>query len=143
MDGASNSKGSGAGIVLVSPEGLVLEQAFRLKFSASNNEAEYEALMIDLKTARKLSASHLQVFCDSQLVANQISGEYQAKDERMSAYLTIAQSLLAEFDSIHVAQIGREHNSYADILAKLATALELDIQRTVCIETLDRPSFQN
>ena len=99
--------------------------------------------MIDLKTARKLSASHLQVFCDSQLVANQISGEYQAKDERMSAYLTIAQSLLAEFDSIHVAQIGREHNSYADILAKLATALELDIQRTVCIETLDRPSFQN
>ena len=129
--------------MLVSPEGLVLEQAFRLKFSASNNEAEYEALMIDLKTARKLSASHLQVFCDSQLVANQISGEYQAKDERMSAYLTIAQSLLAEFDSIHVAQIGREHNSYADILAKLATALELDIQRTVCIETLDRPSFQN
>ena len=129
--------------MLVSPEGLVLEQAVRLKFSASNNEAEYEALMIDLKTARKLSASHLQVFCDSQLVANQISGEYQAKDERMSAYLTIAQSLLAEFDSIHVAQIGREHNSYADILAKLATTLELDIQRTVCIETLDRPSFQN
>jgi ribonuclease HI len=129
--------------VLVSPEGLVLEQAVRLKFSASNNEAEYEALMIDLKTARKLSASHLQVFCDSQLVANQISGEYQAKDERMSAYLTIAWSLLAEFDSIHVAQIGREHNSYADILAKLATALESDIQRTGCIETLDRPSFQN
>ena len=116
--------------MLVSLEGLVLEQVIRLKFSTSNNEAEYEALMIDLKTARKLSASHLQVFCDSQLVANQISGEYQAKDERMSAYLTIAQSLLAEFDSIHVAQIGREHNSYADILAKLATALELDIQRT-------------
>ena len=143
MDGASNSKGSGAGIVLVSPEGLVLEQAVRLKFSTSNNEAEYEALLIGLKTAKKLSASHLQVFCDSQLMANQISGKYQARDERMLAYLTVAQSLLAEFDSIHVAQIGRQHNSHIDILAKLATTLESDIQRTVCIETLDRPSFQN
>jgi hypothetical protein len=69
-------------------------------------------------------------------VANQISGEYQAD-------LTVARSLQAEFESIHVAQIGREHNSHADILAKLATALESDIQRTVCIETLDRPSFQS
>ena len=59
VDGALNSKGSGARIVLVSPEGLVLEQAVRLKFSASNNEAEYEALMIGLRMARKLSASHL------------------------------------------------------------------------------------
>ena len=61
----------------------------------------------------------------------------------MSAYLTDARSLLAEFESIHVAQIGRKHNSHADILAKLATALESDIQRTICIETLDQPSFQN
>uniref|UniRef100_A0A2N9FB78 Integrase catalytic domain-containing protein n=1 Tax=Fagus sylvatica TaxID=28930 RepID=A0A2N9FB78_FAGSY len=61
----------------------------------------------------------------------------------MSAYLTIARTLLTEFDSTHVAQIGREHNSHADILTKLAMALETDMQRTVCIETLDRPSFQN
>ena len=141
LDGASNSKGSGAGIVLVSPKGLVLEQAIRLKFSASNNEAEYEVLMIGLKTAKKLDASHLQVFCDSQLVANQISGEYQNRDGRMAVYLTIAQSLLSKFDSIHVAQIGREHNSHADILAKLATALEMDMQRTICIETLDQSCF--
>ena len=59
VDGASNSKGSGAGIVLVSPEGSILEQAIRLKFSASNNEAEYEALMIGLRTARKLDTNHL------------------------------------------------------------------------------------
>ena len=141
VDGALNSKGLGAGILLVSLEWLVLEQAVRLKFSASNNEAEYETLMIGLRSARELGASHLQVFCDSQLVANQISGEYQARDERMSAYLLVARSLLAEFESIHVAQISREHNSHADILAKLATALELDMQRTICVETLDRPSF--
>ena len=74
VDGASNSKGSGAGIVLISQEGLVLEQAVRLKFSASNNETEYEAMLIGLRTAKKLGANHLQIFCDSQLVANQISG---------------------------------------------------------------------
>ena len=61
----------------------------------------------------------------------------------MVAYLTIAWSLLSKFDSIQVAQIGREHNSHSDILAKLATVLETDKQRTVCIEILDQPSFQN
>ena len=143
VDGASNSRGSGAGIVLVSPEGLILEQAVRLKFSASNNEAEYEALLIGLRTTKKLDANHLQVFCDSQLVANQVSGEYQAKDDRMLAYVTVARTLLSEFESTQVAQIGREHNSHADVLAKLATALATDVQRTVCIETLDQPSFQD
>jgi ribonuclease HI len=142
VDGASNSKGSGAGVVLVSPEGLILEQAVRLKFSASNNEAEYEALLIGLRTAERLGACHLQVFCDSQLVANQVSGEYQARDERMSAYLATVRLLMDKFESVHVAQIGREHNSHADLLAKLATALESEVERTVCIETLDQPSFQ-
>jgi hypothetical protein len=61
----------------------------------------------------------------------------------MLAYLLVAQSLLAKFESTHVAQIGREHNSHDDILAKLATALESDMQRTICVETLDWPSFQN
>ena len=103
VDGASNSKGSGAGIVLISPKGLVLQQAVRLKFSTSNNETEYEAMLIGLRTAKKLGANHLQIFCDSQLVANQISGEYQARDDRMSAYVTVARTLLFEFDSTHVA----------------------------------------
>ena len=84
-------------------------------------------MLIGLKTAKKLGANHLQIFCDSQLVANQISGEYQARDDRMSAYVMVARTLLSEFDSTHVAQIRREHNSHADILAKLATALESDM----------------
>uniref|UniRef100_A0A2N9I6W9 Reverse transcriptase/retrotransposon-derived protein RNase H-like domain-containing protein n=1 Tax=Fagus sylvatica TaxID=28930 RepID=A0A2N9I6W9_FAGSY len=65
----------------------------------------------------------------------------QARDERMSAYLQVVRSLLAEFESTQVAQIGREHNSHADVLAKLAMALEYDMQRTICVETLDCPSF--
>ena len=59
----------------------------RLNFLASNNESEYEVLLIGLKCAKRLGADRLQVFCDSQLVANQISREYQARDEGMVSYL--------------------------------------------------------
>ena len=51
--------------MLVSPEGLVLEQAVRLGFPASNNEAEYEALVVELRSAHWLDAKHLEIFCDS------------------------------------------------------------------------------
>jgi ribonuclease HI len=140
VDGASNMKGAGAGAVLVSPEGLILEQAVRLGFLASNNEAEYEALLIGLRSALRLGADRLQVFCDSQLVVNHISGEYLARDERMMTYLSITKSLLSKFDSVQVEQIRREYNSHADILAKLATALESDLHRTVTVEVLNAPS---
>ena len=59
----------------------------RLNFLASNNESEYEVLLIGLKCAKRLGADRLRVFCDSQLVANQISREYQARDEGMVSYL--------------------------------------------------------
>jgi ribonuclease HI len=143
VDGASNAMGSGAGAVLISPEGLIMEQAVRLNFLASNNESEYEALLIGLKCARKLGADRLRVFCDSQLVVNQISGEYQARDERMALYLRAVKNSLSKFEFIQVEQIGREHNSHADILAKLATAKETDMERTVTIEVLNSPSTQN
>uniref|UniRef100_A0A2N9FPT4 Integrase catalytic domain-containing protein n=1 Tax=Fagus sylvatica TaxID=28930 RepID=A0A2N9FPT4_FAGSY len=104
VDGASNMKGAGAGAVLVSPEGLILEQAVRLGFLASNNEAEYEALLIGLRSALRLGADRLQVFCDSQLVVNHISGEYSARDERMMTYLSITKSLLSKFESVQVEQ---------------------------------------
>jgi ribonuclease HI len=140
VDGASNMKGAGAVAVLVSPEGLILEQAVRLGFLASNNEAEYEALQAGLRSALRLGADRLQVFCDSQLVVNHISGEYLARDERMMTYLSITKSLLSKFDSVQVEQIRREYNSHADILAKLATALESDLHRTVTVEVLNAPS---
>ncbi len=56
VDGAANSRGSGLGIVLISPTGELLEQAVKLNFDALNNEAEYEALLHGLKIARRLGA---------------------------------------------------------------------------------------
>jgi ribonuclease HI len=140
VDGASNMRGAGAGAVLISPEGLILEQAIRLGFLASNNEAEYEALLIGLRSAIRLGAEHLQVFCDSQLVVNHILEEYLARDEQIISYLSIIRSLLSKFDFVQVEQIGRDRNSHTDILAKLATTLETNLPKTVTVEVLSTPS---
>lgn len=77
-DGASNKNGAGIGVVLKTPEGSVLELAVRLGFEASNNESEYEAIILGLRRAKALGIQNVRINCDSQLVANQLTGEYCA-----------------------------------------------------------------
>ena len=68
IDGSSNVKGSGLGLVLTSPHGDIIEQSIHCEFRATNNEAEYEALIAGLDLAKSLDIKNLQVFSDSQLV---------------------------------------------------------------------------
>ena len=70
MDGALSVIGAGAGIVIVTPEGIRLEHSFRLRFKASNNEAEYEALLVGLKTVLGMYARDIEAYSDSRLVVN-------------------------------------------------------------------------
>lgn len=74
-----------------------LEQSFRLGLKESNNEAEYKALLSGLHLARTVGTNDLEVFCDSQLLANHFSGDYKARDEWMIQYLKLAQELTANF----------------------------------------------
>ncbi|XP_028056781.1 uncharacterized protein LOC114260792 [Camellia sinensis] len=78
--------GAGLRVVLTSPDGLTIEHAITLEFPASNNEAEYETLLAGLKSALRIKALELVVFSDSKLVVNQVSGEYEARDEKMAKY---------------------------------------------------------
>lgn len=73
MDGASNVKGSGLGIVLITPSGETLRQAINT-IPLTNNEAEYEALIAGLELARGLDSEVVEIKCDSQLVVNQVYG---------------------------------------------------------------------
>ena len=73
-DGASSRKGSGAGLVLISPEKEEYTYALRLNFEATNNGAEYEALLAGLRIAREMHIEALDVRVDSNLVASQING---------------------------------------------------------------------
>ena len=70
VDGASSVTGAGAKIVIITPKGIRLEHSFRLGFKASNNEAEYEALIAGLKTALDLGTRNVEVYLDSRLVVN-------------------------------------------------------------------------
>ena len=72
VNGASNALGTKAGIVVITPEGIKLEHSFRLGFKASNNEAEYEALLAGLRVILDLGAKEVEVYLDSRLVVNQV-----------------------------------------------------------------------
>ena len=81
VDGSSTNKGAGAGVQLQSPTGELIRQSFSFGFPASNNEAEYESLIAGLRLAKAVKAKRLSAYCDSQLVANQFSGDYDAHND--------------------------------------------------------------
>ncbi|XP_028109536.1 uncharacterized protein LOC114308194 [Camellia sinensis] len=141
VDGASNRHGAGLGIVLTSPDGLIIEQAITLGFPASNNEAEYEALLAGLRSALRMKATALMVFSDSKLVVNQVSGEYEARDERMAKYQALVREEIKKFPAIRVEQINREENNSADELAGLAST-QTAFPNPLMIEFLPRPSIE-
>jgi ribonuclease HI len=141
VDGASNSRGLGTGVVIVTPDGTVIEQSIRLNFKTLNNEAEYEAVLAGLNSAKTLGARNLIIHCDSLLIASQVNGEYMARDERMAAYLLKVQQTIANFDAVKVERISRNLNSHAEALATLASVLSADFKRFISIETLATPSI--
>ena len=70
VDGASSAMGAGAGIIIITPKGIRLEHSFRLGFKAFNNEAQYEAFIVGLRTAFDMGARDIEVYSDSRLVVN-------------------------------------------------------------------------
>ena len=93
MDGASNLQGSGMGLVLLLPEKITIEKSLRLGFSATNNEAEYEALLMGMMMVQKMGGKTVKVFSDSKLVVGQVIGDLEARDPRMQEYLRQVRSI--------------------------------------------------
>ena len=97
MDGTSNAQGSGAGLILASPHTFYTEYALRFSFKATNNQAEYEALLTRLWLVEWLGAKHWKVFTNSQLVMGQTTREYEAQDLTLAKYLDKFKSLQTKF----------------------------------------------
>ncbi|KAL0456128.1 UNVERIFIED_CONTAM: Ribonuclease HI [Sesamum latifolium] len=116
-------QGSGAGVVITTPQGDDMEFAIKFNFKASTNEVEYEALVLGMRMAQD-GALHLLAYSDSQLIVKQVSGEYEAKEESMVQYLQQIEELKTKFKSFQLQQIPREENVKADSLSKLASALD-------------------
>ncbi|GKV53120.1 hypothetical protein SLEP1_g59664, partial [Rubroshorea leprosula] len=89
VDGAANVEGSGAGAVLVGPDGFKSEHALRFKFQTTNNAAEYEALIYGLKLVTELKVRSIQVFSDSQLVVGQVNGSCEIRDPQLGRYASV------------------------------------------------------
>ena len=140
VDGASNQKGSRVGLVLISPEKVIVEKSLRLDFSATNNEGEYEALMMGMAMVHRIGGKSVKVFSDSKLVVSQVKGEIEAKDERMQGYLSQVKCQQLEFESFDLIRIPRSGNAHADSLATLATSSAQDLPRAILVEDLYKPT---
>ncbi|CAJ2652019.1 unnamed protein product [Trifolium pratense] len=141
VDGASNVRGSGAGVVLEGPDGVIIEQSLRFAFKASNNQAEYEALIAGMKLAKDMEMKELKAMSDSQLVTNQVSGKFQTKEPQLIKYVEGVQSLAKYFNSFELVYVPREQNMRADLLSKLASTKKPGSHRTVIQETIKTPSI--
>ena len=80
MDGASRQTGAGLGLQLKAPTREIIEQAIRLDFLASNNKAEYEAIIPGIDLTISISSEKIIIRNDSQLVVGQVNGEYETSD---------------------------------------------------------------
>ena len=103
VDGLSNINRSGIGLVLTSPEGDMIQQAIWYGFKATNNKAEYEALITRLNLAKDMGIKKLDIHFDSQLVVNQLLGIYQARDLKMASYLDHVKTLQSDFEEFNIA----------------------------------------
>ena len=131
-----NQKGSRIGLELISPKKVIVEKSMRLAFSAMNNEAEYEALLIGIAMVQKIGGKSVKVFLDSRLIVGQVKGEFEAKDERMQGYLSQVKCLQSKFNSFDLLHISRNGNAYADSLVMLATSSAQNLPLVILVEDL-------
>ncbi|GKV48590.1 hypothetical protein SLEP1_g55388 [Rubroshorea leprosula] len=107
VDGAVNVEGSGAGAVLVGPDGFKSEHALRFKFQTTNNAGEYKALIYGFKLASELKVQSIQVFSDSQLVVAQVNGSCEIRDPQLGRYASVVNKLKSGFVSFQIDKIPR------------------------------------
>ena len=110
------------GLVLVSPEKITIEKSLRLGFSATNNEAEYEARLVGMTIVQKMGRKAVEIFLDLRLIISQVKGELEARDGRMQEYLNQVRHLQLGFESFTLLQILKSRNRHANSLATLVTS---------------------
>jgi ribonuclease HI len=121
-DGAArgNPGPAGAGAVLTDMQGKIVKEVCRYLGETTNNQAEYQALIIGLKEAKDLGALRVSIFADSELMVRQIKGEYKVKNGGLKPLFQEVMGMLRHFGGYHIEHIPREKNKRADQLANLA-----------------------
>ncbi|CAL9006044.1 unnamed protein product, partial [Prunus brigantina] len=141
---AQRSSRSGAGVVIESPQGQRWQFAFQLDFRCTNNQAEYEALIIGLEILQGMKATRVLVYGDSQLVINQLTGDYQCTSENLALYYVTALNTADQFSRISFVHIPRAENHEANEMAQVASGVSIpadDLDRVIRIEKRTLPAL--
>jgi len=125
VDGAArgNPGPAGCGVVIKSDAKKTLKELSRYIGTATNNVAEYNALLCALEESLAMGAEEVVVYLDSELIAQQLKGEFRVRDEQMKILFDRAVDLINRFKRCEVVHIGREKNREADKLANKAINL--------------------
>ncbi|HEX2239531.1 MAG TPA: ribonuclease HI family protein [Actinomycetota bacterium] len=119
--GARGNPGpAGIGVVLLSEDGNLLAQLARSIGHATNNVAEYTALIAGLELAQARGVTDLDVFLDSELVVSQLKGEWKIKKDQLRSLAARAELLLNRFENFSISHVPRAQNADADKLANQA-----------------------
>ncbi|KAL0362128.1 UNVERIFIED_CONTAM: hypothetical protein Scaly_1168000 [Sesamum calycinum] len=122
VNGSSTSSRSGVGIVIKSPETNYMEYAIALEFPASNNEAEYEAILLGNRLIHAAGDRNVCAYSNSKLVVSQVEGEYEARQEKMTKYLAKLREEIDKFEELRLEWIPRKKNLMTDQLVILASS---------------------
>ncbi|KAK1687125.1 hypothetical protein QYE76_047973 [Lolium multiflorum] len=141
FDGSKLKEGLGAGVVLTSPKGDHLRYVLQVHFRASNNVAEYEALIHGLKVAKEIGALRIICYGDSDLVVQQCSGDWDAKYANMASYRFHVQKIAGFFEGCEFHHVPRAENEAADALSKLGSSRQ-EIPPGIALAHLRVPSIK-
>ena len=141
FDGSKQMHGSGAGVTLKSPTGEELNYVLQIHFDATNNMAEYEALLHGLRIAKDIGIKHIICCGDSDLVAQQVAGTWKARNATMAAYRDEVDELAKAFTGYEVKYVPREENMAADLLSRIGSGRK-PIPPGVFLEHLRVPSVK-
>ena len=142
FDGSLMKTGAGAGLLFISPLGVHMRYMVRLHFPASNNAAEYEALVNGLQIAIELGARCLDIRGDSQLVVDQVMKESNCLDTKMEAYYKLVHRLEDKFNGLELNHVARKFNEATDELAKMVSA-RAPVPPNVFARDLHKPSINH
>jgi ribonuclease HI len=143
FDGSQRVEGVGARVVLILPQGDKLKYVLRMSFpSASNNEAEYEALLHGMRMAKACGATRLKIFGDSNLVVQQVMNLCDTLSYNMIAYRKLYYYLEGTLDRCEVSHTSRSSNEEANALANIGTQC-LPIPAGVFWEEIVERSIKN
>jgi ribonuclease HI len=140
FDDSLKIEGAGAGVLLISPTGEQLKYVMQIFWKASNNEAEYEALLHGLRLAASMGIKRLLVYGDSAVVINQVNKSWDRNKENMNAYCLEVRKLENKFYGLEFHHIVRDNNVAADVLSKLGST-RAQVPAGVFVHELHAPSI--